>query len=188
MGLKTIFFILVMAFCLGAGNPDNREPDVKSQKANIEDYYTFDKESGKWIWSDDYPKFVAKRNALKAKQRQQKIAKQKAVKAQKVEELNAEELQKQRAIEWLKTNPDLDKPVAKIPVPPDAKLVVETDRQVPSVTPVPQPTKELKKEVKKTEVKTKGFIEGFFDRLWTIVKSFLKRLVRLFWRWYHKFF
>ena len=64
MGLKIAFFVIVMSICLGAGTVPDREPDIKSVRAKIEDYYTYDKETGKWLWIDDYKKLQAKRSKL----------------------------------------------------------------------------------------------------------------------------
>lgn len=64
MGLKIAFFVIVMSICLGAGTIPDREPDIKSVRAKIEDYYTYDKETGKWIWKEDYAKIKAKRIKL----------------------------------------------------------------------------------------------------------------------------
>jgi len=68
---KYLFLLLLatlstFVYANGGGIP-NREPDVISQPARLEDYYIYDKETKQWIWRDDYAKFKKKRLAEKIK-------------------------------------------------------------------------------------------------------------------------
>lgn len=66
-----ILGLLLLGFPLFAQDNDDeipdREPDLKSIPAKISDYYTYDEETGEWIWTEDY-------NAKKAKKAKKKEA------------------------------------------------------------------------------------------------------------------
>jgi glucose dehydrogenase len=70
--LRLIIFGLLLSPSLIAQNNEDdqipdREPDLKSIPAKISDYYTYDEETGEWIWTEDY-------NAKKAKKTKKKEA------------------------------------------------------------------------------------------------------------------
>jgi hypothetical protein len=62
----TILAILLLGSSLFAQENDgeipNREPDLKSIHAKLSDYYTYDEETGEWIWTEDYNAKKAKKN------------------------------------------------------------------------------------------------------------------------------
>lgn len=65
MYIKALLLFFISSIVYANNEIPNREPDVKSQPANLEDYYTYDKETGQWIWKEDYNKFKQKRIAEK---------------------------------------------------------------------------------------------------------------------------
>ena len=78
MKFKFIFSVLIFPINLNinATTIPEREPDIKSVPAKLEDYYTYDKETGKWIWTDEYVQIkntrITRLIAIKAKKQKQK--------------------------------------------------------------------------------------------------------------------
>lgn len=61
----TLLGMLLFGFPIFAqdNNEDipNREPDLKSIHAKLSDYYTYDEETGEWVWTEDYNAKQAKK-------------------------------------------------------------------------------------------------------------------------------
>jgi hypothetical protein len=53
---KNLIIIVTMSFCLMSAALPNRDPDFKSERANLEDYYIYDLNKKKWVWSEKYTK------------------------------------------------------------------------------------------------------------------------------------
>jgi len=56
--------LIATSLCLISAAEPNRNPDIKSERAKLEDYYVYDSQTGKWIWSEYYDKLKTK---IKAK-------------------------------------------------------------------------------------------------------------------------
>ena len=77
----SIFLIFFLSNTVCANAPEseipNREPDVKSIPARLEDYYTYDKITHRWIWKEDYEKLVKQRAKNKKEMALQKLRNEK---------------------------------------------------------------------------------------------------------------
>jgi len=165
MKFKFIFFVLVI--CLGGATIPDREPDIKSVPAKLEDYYTFDKETGKWIWTDDYIKIktakvrkkqLARLAALKAKVQEQKP--QPEQKAQKSQE-------KQENQEKQDVQPNCSVQTEIIIPTPNIQKLNEVSKTPETVAPVAENKKVETKELK------------FYERWWIKIKQAFHKDVRL---------
>lgn len=115
----SVLVLLSMCLMANGSNPTpTRKPDVESKRAKVEDYYTYDKESGQWIWSEDYPEFVKRRNQAKLKKKQELDAK----KNQELEDIRIRALEDAQQNE-LQVNETQDDPKDEItqdqPIPLD---------------------------------------------------------------------
>lgn len=62
--MRSLSLLLLLSSGVSAQDIPNREPDIKSIPARLEDYYTYDKELKDWVWTPDYKKKHALRKKL----------------------------------------------------------------------------------------------------------------------------
>lgn len=62
--MRSLSLLLFFSSGVFAQDIPNREPDVKSIPARLEDYYTYDKSVKDWVWTPDYKRKLAMRKRL----------------------------------------------------------------------------------------------------------------------------
>ena len=180
MGFKILIIAISMSFCLGAVAPD-REPDVKSVPAKLEDYYTFDKITRRWVWNEDYEKLIKQRKRIKQLKKQKLKAMQ-----QEEPKMNCKlvssivvQTQSQKA------------PPTVVPMPPHPIVVpVPHPTVVPTIpkVSVPQQKAEKDKAIEKKDTVAKAEKDKkdeksdkkFYEKAWDKTKKVGRSVIHFF--------